>query len=75
MDRPTTTEKPFTAANVDPDDQAAVVTFRARRLAEALELAEKAVRDLRAAGILDEDGKLVPGELPADMWPDSKTDV
>jgi hypothetical protein len=75
MSRLTTTEKPVTAADVDPDDQAAVAGFRARRLAQARKLAEKAVSDLRAAGILDKDGKLVAGEVPADMRPDSKTDV
>lgn len=75
MSRPSTTEKPVTAADVDPDDQPAVAGFRARRLAQARELAEKAVSDLRDAGIIDKHGKLVPGELPADMRSDSKTDV
>jgi hypothetical protein len=67
--------RPVTLADIDPTDREQFAAWQARSVEEgfARVLAE---RDrLRRLGIIDTKGLLVSDELPADMAPDSKTDV
>ena len=67
--------RPRTLADIDPTDEQQFAEWEARTLEEGFACVLEESDRLRKLGIIDEKGQLVTGELPADMRPDSKTDV
>ena len=49
--------------------------FLEAAIKEGSERSKRAVEELQAKGIMDENGRVIPTELPPDMRPDSDTDV
>jgi len=70
----TTRFKELTAANVDLDDPEEWAEFIRQDIERAGERIREAVKQLQDRGIIDAEGRLIPGDLPPDMAPDSKTD-
>jgi hypothetical protein len=67
--------RPRTLADIDPTDEQQLAEWEARTLEEGFARVLEESDRLRKLGIIDEKGQLVTDELPADMRPDSKTDV
>lgn len=68
-------EKRLTRATVNDDDPEEWARYREQQLDRAEVRTKKAVKALQDRGIMDEKGHRVKKELPADMQPDSETDV
>ncbi len=68
-------EKRLTRATVNDDDPEEWARYREQQLDRAEGRIKKAVKELQDRGIMDEKGRRVKKELPADMQPDSETDV
>jgi hypothetical protein len=62
-------------ATVDLEDDAAVDAWSERMARRASTHVAEAMAELRALGLIDEQGRIVPRELPTDMQPESKTSV
>lgn len=67
--------RPRTLADIDPTDEQQLAEWEAQTLEEGFARVLEESDRLRKLGIIDEKGQLVTDELPADMRPDSKTDV
>lgn len=64
-----------TLADIDPTDEQQLAEWEAQTLEEGYARVLEESGRLRKLGIIDENGQLLTDELPADMRPDSKTDV
>lgn len=62
-------------ATVDTDDEEEMSRFEEQELEKAGQRIKKAAQELQDLGIVDEKGRRVKKELPADMQPGSEADV
>ncbi len=65
----------LTLETVNFEDQVEVDAFDQQMIDAGMERVRAQRAQLRAMGLLDSDGHLLPGELPADMKPGSDRDV
>jgi len=66
---------PVTLADIDPTDEAQVAAWEARMVEQGLARVLAKTARLEQLGVIDEQGRLLTDELPADMRPESRTDV
>jgi hypothetical protein len=71
----TVIEPDTSLADIDLDDEDEMHAWDERVGARARAHLEEAMALLRSANLIDEDGRVVPGELPGDMRCGSKTSV
>ena len=67
--------RPRTLSDIDPTDEEQLSAWEAQTLEEGFARVLEESDRLRRLGIMDEKGQLLTDDLPADMRPDSKTDV
>lgn len=70
---PSTTKR-LTIENVNLDDEAEMAEFYDQVITAGMERVAADQAELRARGLLDENGNLLLKELPADMLPGSERD-
>jgi hypothetical protein len=68
-------DKPLTLADVDPDDDRQLDAWEAEEEKRAGERIHAAVRELKAKGVIDDQGNRIRKDLPPDMREDSDTDL